>query len=107
MTKMDLVLVIGQTLTQLDGALADPALIADRPDWQQMYAMRKHLDDQQRLLVAAMIQADDEGFQVLARSIDGSAAQIAQSIKDVARVTATLGTIARIAADLDQVLKLV
>ncbi len=107
MTKMDLVLVIGQTLTQLDGALADPALIGDRPDWQQMYAMRKHLDDQQRLLVAAMIQADDEGFQVLARSIDGAAAQIAQSIKDVARVTATLGTIARIAADLDQVLKLV
>ena len=107
MTKMDLVLVIGQTLTQLDGALADPALIADRSDWQQLYAMRKHLDDQQRLLVAATIQADDEGFQVLARSIDGSAAQLAQSIKDISRVNATLGMVARIAADLDQVLKLV
>ncbi len=104
---MDLVLVIGRTLTQLDGALAEPALIADRPHWQQMYAMRKHLDDQQRFLVGTTIQADDEGFQVLARLIDGSAAQLEQSIQHVARVNATLGMVARIAADLDQVLKLV
>jgi hypothetical protein len=43
--------VIGNLLTNIDTTLARDEFHSSDPSWQQLYALRKHLDDQQRTLV--------------------------------------------------------
>lgn len=107
MTQAELVTAIGNTLTQIDNTLVDPALISQSAKWQQVYAMRKHLDDQQRELVAAAIQDDDAGFQALTGQIQQAIKQLQQTIDNLKKIDSTINTIAQISADLDEILKAV
>jgi hypothetical protein len=105
MTQAELVTAIGNTLTQIDSILMDPVLINQPAKWQQVYAMRKHLDDQQRTLVAAAIQADDPDFQTLTSQIQQAIKQLQQMIDNLKKMDGIINTIAQISADLDEVLK--
>jgi len=107
MTQAELVTAIGNTLTQIDSTLMDPDLINQAAKWQQVYAMRKHLDDQQRVLVAATIQADDASFQTLTGQIQQAIKQLQQVIDNLKKIDSTINTIAQISADLDEILKAV
>ncbi|GGG69569.1 hypothetical protein GCM10011585_09560 [Edaphobacter dinghuensis] len=107
MTQADLVTAIGNTLTQIDSTLMNPDLINQAAKWQQVYAMRKHLDDQQRVLVAATIQADDASFQALTAQIQQAIKQLQQVIDNLKKIDSIINTIAQISADLDEILKAV
>lgn len=105
MTKLELITAIGNTLTQLDNALGDPALVNQPAKWQQAFAMRNHLDQQQRELLVATIQSDDEAFQTLTGKIQAATKQLQQTIDDLKKIDSIINTIGEISADLDQILK--
>lgn len=107
MTQAELVTAIGNILTQMDNTLMDPDLINQQPKWQQVYAMRKHLDDQQRDLVAATIQSDDAQFQTLTGKIQQAIRQLQQVIDDMKKIDSIINIIAQVSADLDEILKAV
>lgn len=107
MTKVELITAIGNTLTQLDNALADFALVNQPAKWQQAYAMRNHLDQQQRELLVATIQSDDEDFQTLTGKIQAATKQLQQTIEDLKKIDSIIDTIGEISADLDAILKTV
>ena len=62
MTLIQLVTTIGDVLTQIDTTLQTPGM-AD-PDWQTLYALRKHLDDEQRDLVRKSISEADNRYNI-------------------------------------------
>ena len=105
MTPTQLVTAIGVTLTQLDQTLMEPDLVNQPAKWQQIYAMRKHLDDQQRALVAAAIQADDPEFQALTGKIQLAIQQLQNVIDDLKKIDSIVNAIAEVSADLDEILK--
>jgi spore coat polysaccharide biosynthesis protein SpsF (cytidylyltransferase family) len=105
MTQAELVTAIGNTLTRMDNTLMDPDLQNQPARWQQVYAMRKHLDDQQRELVAATIQADDAAFQNLTGKIQLAIKQLQQIVDNLKKIDSIINTIARISAVLDEILK--
>jgi hypothetical protein len=105
MTQAELVTAIGDTLTQMDNTLMDSALQNQPSKWQQVYAMRKHLDDQQRALVAATIQSDDVAFQMLTGKIQLAIKQLQQVIDNLKKIDSIINTIAQVSADLDEILK--
>lgn len=107
MTPTELITAIGVTLTQLDQTLMEPDLINQPARWQQIYAMRKHLDDQQRALLAAAIQADDPGFQALTGKIQLAIQQLQKVIDDLKKIDSVINAIAAVSADLDELLKAV
>jgi hypothetical protein len=47
MMLVDLVKMVGNILTQVDVMLANSDLTPDDPDWQQLFALRVHLDRKQ------------------------------------------------------------
>jgi hypothetical protein len=107
MTQAELVTAIGDTLTQMDNSLMDPVLQSQLAKWQQIYALRKHLDDQQRDLVASVIQSDDLAFQALTGKIQLAIKQLQHVIDDMKKIDAIINAIAEVSADLDEILKAV
>jgi hypothetical protein len=107
MTQAELVTAIGNTLTQLDNALMDPVLLNQPAKWQQTYAMRKHLDDQQRALLVATVQSDDAEFQALTGTIQLALKQLQQVIDNLKKIDSIINAVAQISADLDEILKAV
>jgi len=107
MTPTQLVTSIGVTLTQLDQVLMEPDLVNQPSQWQQVYAMRKHLDDQQRALVAATIQADDPAFQALTGKIQLAIQQLQATIEDLKKVDSIVNAIGQVSTCLDEILKAV
>ena len=105
LTPTQLVTSIGVTLTKLDQTLMEPDLVNQPVQWQQVYAMRKHLDDQQRALVAAAIQADDPEFQALTGKIQVAIQQLQKVIDDLKKIDSIINAIAEVSADLDEILK--
>jgi hypothetical protein len=104
--QADLVTSIGTTLTQLDTTLMSSDL-QDQPNkWQQLYALRKHLDDEQRLLVKADLDSDDVEFQAQTTLISAATAQLNKQIADMTKIDSIINTVSQIAADVDSILKL-
>jgi hypothetical protein len=103
--QSDLVNSIGNTLTDLDNQLM--ALDPTSAQWSVLYAQRKHLDDQQRTLLAETIDTDDVGFQTLAGLITTATNELNAQLKAQNQLAAAINTIAQISASLDQVLKMV
>ncbi len=107
MTKADLVDLLANVITGLDNALTDEDLLAEPPTWQLVYALRKHLDDQQRDLLKAVLQEENAAYQTLTATIQAAANGLDQIIADMERIDDIIQYVTRISADVDQVLKLV
>jgi hypothetical protein len=107
MTPIELATVIGDVLTLIDAKLADPAFPMSDPNWQTLYALRKHLDDLQRNLVQATIAADDPSYAGLTQQISDASAHLQAVIKNAAAVNAVISDVSQIAGLVDQVLKLI
>ena len=107
MDQAALVTSIGNTLTQLDTELMSADLTSQPAKWQQVFALRKHLDDQQRSLVQQSIQADDVSFQALANTIQAETNALNLEIKDITKIDSVIQIVAQISSGLDQALKLV
>jgi hypothetical protein len=107
MDETALVTLIGNTLTQLDTALKSDDLNNQPAKWQQLFALRKHLDDLQRELVQQTIESDDADFKVLANEIQAETKALDQVIQDITKVDSAINLVSEIASNLDQVLQLV
>jgi hypothetical protein len=77
------------------------------PNWQTLYALRKHLDDLQRTLVQTSIAVDDASYITLTKRIGDASLGLQTEIKTAARVNAVIAGVSQVAALVDQVLKLV
>lgn len=106
MTPIELATLIGDVITQLDSKLSDPDFPMSDPDWQMLYAMRKHLDDLQRLLIQANIADGNDAYAGLTEEITDANADLQTVIKDDAKVTAVIGDLSKMASVVDQILKL-
>lgn len=105
MDQAELVRMIGDLLTELDELLVDPDLDNQSSDWQTVYALRKHLDDQQRDLVKATIDANDVNFRAQAGLIDKANAQLEKVADEIAKIDQVIDTISQVCASLDSILK--
>jgi hypothetical protein len=106
MTPIQLATLLGNVLTQVDSKLSDPALPMSDPNWQTLYALRKHLADLQRALIQASIAQDDPSYLGLTKQISDASTDLQTVIKDAAKVNAAIAALSQIAAAVDQVLKL-
>lgn len=106
MTPIKLATLIGNILTQIDGTLSDPSFPMSDPNWQTLYALRKHLDDLQRLLVQATVEAADLAYVQLTKQISAANKDLQIVIKDLDKIDSIVKGVSQIAALVDQVLKL-
>lgn len=107
MTQAELVTSIGNDLTKLDTLLMSTELNNDAARWQQVFAMRNHLNEQQVALVKAQIRADDLDFQTYTGIIQLATKQLDAEIASMKHVDTIITTISQISANLDDILKLV
>jgi transcriptional regulator with GAF, ATPase, and Fis domain len=107
MNQSDLVTSVGNTITQLDTLLMSGTPTFNSPPWQQLFALRKHLDDQQRALVQQAVQANDVAFQNAAATIQTATNNLNSAIKQQAGVDSIINIVSQISAGVDTVLKTV
>jgi hypothetical protein len=104
-TLIDVAKTIGNVLTLLDTLLQTPGL--SDPDWHNLYALRKHLDDEQRDLIGESINESDAAYQALTIQLQTASTQLASVIGDLTKVGNIISTTSQIASYADQILKLV
>ncbi len=80
MTLVEVVKIIGDMLTELDQLLSDSGLPSSSPQWQQLFAMRVHMDNLQRRLVTLSFKLDDARFAKLTDQISSANALLKQQI---------------------------
>jgi hypothetical protein len=100
MNNLQAVQIIGEALTQIDVVLANPNLPSSDPQFQALFAMRKHLDDQQRELVTADIDDTSQAFTNATAQLnaaDNSLKRIGSDISKIAAIIQVASTIASIA----------
>jgi hypothetical protein len=106
MDQSDLVTSVGNTITQLDTLLMSGTPAFNSPPWQQLFALRKHLDDQQRALVQQAIEANDATFQNAAGTIQTATKNLTAAINQQATVDSIINIVSQISAGVDAVLKI-
>jgi hypothetical protein len=105
MNHIQLVTTIGNVLTQIDITLQTPGM--QDPDWQTLYALRKHLDDEQRDLVRKSINEADNTYKTLTTKLTVASNELKKTIGDLTKAGEVISEVAKIASYLDQILKLV
>jgi hypothetical protein len=105
MTPTNLIKTIGDILTGIDVLLQNSALSAS--DWQQLWALRKHLDDQQRELVASEIDASTAEYQALTAKLGPINQQLVAALNDIAKVGDTIKMVSDVASIVDSLLRVV
>jgi transcriptional regulator with GAF, ATPase, and Fis domain len=107
MNPSDLAASISNALTQLDTILASGVPDFNTPEWQQLFALRKHLDDQQRSLLQQTIQSNDATFVGAAGDVKTATAGLTSAIKRGATIDSIINIVAQVSSAVDTVLKLV
>jgi hypothetical protein len=106
MTTLEIVQIIGDALTQLDVLLADPNFPSSRPQSQQVFALRKHLDDQQRQLVAAEIDESTPQFAQATAPLTAADADLKKIGADITKVASVIKIASNIASVADKLISL-
>jgi hypothetical protein len=104
MDQEELVATIGDTLTDLDGLLISPAVNADPAKKQALTALRNNLDDQQRELVKAVLDADTVEFKTQAGLIDKAKEQLDAQLDRMDTIDDIFKTISTISGAVDSIL---
>ena|ERR1700731_4677471 len=106
MTLVQLVQMIGDILTTIDATLSRADFSPSDPNWQQIYALRKHLDDQQRELVTLSISLSDGVYKGVTDQISAANTEMTAVITNLSKVGDAINQIAKVAAAIDQVLQI-
>ena len=101
---MDLVGMVGNLLTDLDTTLSRTEFTRSNPLWQQLYALRLVLDDQQRSLVKLPIDENDESYRSASAQITSANREIAGVISDPKRLADAIQGVAKATASMDMFL---
>lgn len=105
MSPTDLIQIIGNILTGIDVLLQNSAL--DPATWQQLWALRKHLDDQQRELVSSEIDETSADYEAATAQLAPINQQVIKTLNDIAKVADTIKMVSQIASIVDGMIKLV
>jgi hypothetical protein len=105
MTLIQLVTTIGDVLTQIDTTLQTPGM--QDSEWQTLYALRKHLDDEQRDLVGESINEADNVYKALTTKLNAASNELKNALGDLTKVGNVITEVSKIASYVDQILKLV
>jgi hypothetical protein len=105
MNLSDLAASISNSLTQLDTILASGSPLIGSPQWQQLFALRKHLDDQQRTLLQQTIQSNDAAFQTATGSVKSATVALTAAIAQQASIDSIINIVSQVASAADGVLK--
>jgi hypothetical protein len=98
MNPSDLTNSISASLTQLDTILASGDPPFSSPQWQQLFALRKHLDDQQRALLQEMIQSNDEAFRDAAANLKTATTDLTNAISAQARIDTIINVVSQVSS---------
>jgi hypothetical protein len=107
MSKVEVVRQIGDVLTQIDTILSAPDFSPGTPAWQQLFALRKHLDDQQRELVEEVIDDNTQQFEALANQLGEAADSVGRVAADISKIGQILDRVSLISSLVDKVLSFV
>jgi hypothetical protein len=106
MTIVELVEMIGDALTLFDTVLANPNFPPSDPQWQQVYALRKHLDDLQRQLVTAEIDVSTAQYQLATEQLKTADKDLKAIGTDITKVASLISIASTVASGVDHVFSL-
>lgn len=107
MTLSDVIKLVGDVLTDIDVLLQSPELPVSSPEWQQLWALRKHLDDEQRELVTSQIEQNTAEYTAITTNLSAANQQLTATLNDITKIGSTIQTVSTIASLADGLLKLV
>ncbi len=105
MNPSDLSASISNSLTQMDTILASGNPPFTSPQWQQLFALRKHLDDQQRTLLQQTIQSDDAAVEQAAGDVKTATTSLTSAIAQQAKIDSIIKIVSEVSSAVDAVLK--
>jgi hypothetical protein len=105
MIPSDLAASISHSLAQLDTILVSGNPPFTSSNWQQLFALRKHLDDQQRTLIQQTIQSDDANIEAAAGDLKTATADLTSAIAQQAKVDSIINIVSEISSAVGAVLK--
>jgi hypothetical protein len=100
----EVVRIIGDDLTLADQRLQTPGMLG--PDWQALYALRKHLDDIQRQLVMKVIKQNTAKYQQLTTDLKKASDDLKSISKELQTIADFFAALTIIVDLADRVLKL-
>ncbi|HEY2384893.1 MAG TPA: hypothetical protein VGK48_27270 [Terriglobia bacterium] len=94
MTKIELLRLIGDVLTELDVQIG--SLLPSDPKHRQLQQLRFALDDRQRKLAGQLFSDNTPAFQTAADQIQRTNDELKQTIADINRIQQTIDTVTRL-----------
>ena len=91
MTKLELIRLLGDVLTEIDTAIGD--LLPSDPRQRQLEDLRLLLDDRQRRLSSKVFDDNTSGFQSATDRLNDISAKIKATIADVNKLQDTIASI--------------
>lgn len=98
---MKLVKTVGDVLTNLDTTLSQKEFTQKDPQWQQLYALRNRLDDQQRKLVTLAIDSKDDDYKSATNEIAEAQNEINAAISKPDKIIDMIQGVAKVTASMD------
>lgn len=105
MTLIEVSVNIGNVLTQIDTILQTPGL--SDSDWQTLYALRKHLDDEQRDLIGRSIDEANARYQALTTQLEAATDELTNVIGDITKTAEIINGVAKICSYADGILDVI
>lgn len=93
MTKLELIRLIGDVLTEIDSAIG--SLLPSDPHQQQLQDLRILLDDRQRKLSQQVFDDNTAAFQNAAQQLKAVNDQIRSTIQQVQKIEDTISNVTR------------
>lgn len=106
MTKIEIVDLLGDILADIDGLLSRPELPTNSQEWQKLYELRTHLDEEQRDLVKGFIDENTAQYAKITSDLTRANQELAATLSDIQRIAATIQTLSSIASFGDGLLSL-
>ena len=93
MTKLELLRLIGNVLTEIDTAIGD--LLPSDPEQRRLQDLRILVDDRQRQLAAQIFEENSPAFQSATQELQAVANEIRASIVGIQGLQATIANVTR------------
>jgi hypothetical protein len=93
MTKIELLRLIGDVLTEIDTAIGD--LLPSNPGQRRLQDLRILLDDRQRQLSGLIFEENTPAFQVATQELQAANQGIVDSLQNLQNIEQTISNVTR------------
>jgi hypothetical protein len=102
LSRIDLIRIIGDIITELD--VARGSFPKESPERKEFDAWRRYLDEKQHALADAVFDEGSAAYQSASADIDNIARDMADAIADVNNTAQTFEDLSRLASAIDDLL---